>query len=82
MPMNLGNPDEYTIEQFALIIKELVGKLRSFCDEKKFFYLGSKAALEYKDPVIDDPKQRRPDITLAKSWLNWAPHVNSLFFFY
>jgi UDP-glucuronate decarboxylase len=40
------------------------------------FYLGSKAVLEYKDPVIDDPKQRRPDITLAKSWLNWAPHVN------
>jgi len=64
MPMNLGNPDEYTIEQFALKIKELVG---------------SKAPLEYKDAVIDDPKQRRPDITLAKSWLNWIPHVNFLF---
>jgi nucleoside-diphosphate-sugar epimerase len=64
MPMNLGNPDEYTIEQFALKIKELVG---------------SKAPLVYKDAVIDDPKQRRPDITLAKSWLNWIPHVNFLF---
>jgi len=61
MPMNLGNPDEYTIEQFALKIKELVG---------------STASLEYKDAVIDDPKQRRPDITLAKSWLNWAPYVS------
>ncbi|CAF4718954.1 unnamed protein product, partial [Rotaria magnacalcarata] len=33
----------------------------------------STAALEYHDAVVDDPKQRRPDITLAKSWLNWAP---------
>ncbi|CAF0886165.1 unnamed protein product [Adineta steineri] len=60
MPMNLGNPDEYTIEQFATKIKELVG---------------SQASIVYKDPVIDDPKQRRPDITLAKSWLNWEPKV-------
>ncbi|CAF3213133.1 unnamed protein product [Rotaria socialis] len=60
MPMNLGNPDEYTIEQFAFKIKDLVG---------------SKAPIVYKDPVVDDPKQRRPDITLAKSWLNWEPKV-------
>ncbi|CAF3705019.1 unnamed protein product [Adineta steineri] len=60
MPMNLGNPDEYTIEQFATKIKELVG---------------SQASIVYKDPVIDDPKQRRPDISLAKSWLNWEPKV-------
>jgi len=54
---------------------------RDFCSKKKericlLFNLGSKAPLEYKDAVIDDPKQRRPDITLAKSWLNWTPHVN------
>ncbi|CAF2119188.1 unnamed protein product [Rotaria magnacalcarata] len=60
MPMNLGNPDEYTIEQFAFKIKDLVG---------------SNAPVVYKDPVVDDPKQRRPDITLAKSWLNWEPKV-------
>ncbi|CAF3448135.1 unnamed protein product [Rotaria sp. Silwood1] len=60
MPMNLGNPDEYTIEQFAFKIKDLVG---------------SQAPIVYKDPVTDDPKQRRPDITLAKSWLNWEPQV-------
>jgi hypothetical protein len=38
--------------------------------------------LEFKDAVIDDPKQRRPDITLAKSRLNWAPHVNSVLYFF
>ncbi|CAF3444465.1 unnamed protein product [Rotaria sp. Silwood1] len=63
MPMNLGNPDEYTIEQFAFKIKDLVG---------------SQAPIVYKDPVTDDPKQRRPDITLAKSWLNWEPQVKEI----
>ncbi len=80
MPMNLGNPDEYTIEQFALIIKDLVGK--QFIAKKNDlnrYILGSQATLIYKDPVIDDPKQRRPDITLAKSWLNWEPKVNPFF---
>jgi len=61
MPMNIGNPDEYTIEQFANIIKDLVG---------------SHATLLHKDPVVDDPKQRRPDISLAKSWLNWSPKIS------
>ncbi|CAF4915964.1 unnamed protein product, partial [Rotaria sp. Silwood1] len=61
MPMNIGNPDEYTIENFALKIKDLVG---------------STAPLEFHDAVIDDPKQRRPDITLAKLWLNWTPRVS------
>ncbi|CAF1421448.1 unnamed protein product [Adineta steineri] len=37
--------------------------------------VGSKATLEYKDALVDDPKQRRPDITLAKTWLNWSPKV-------
>jgi len=78
MPMNLGNPDEYTIEQFAIKIKDLVGKLNLIFFKNEFFryFLESKASLVYKDPVIDDPKQRRPDITLAKSWLHWEPKVN------
>ncbi|CAF0756020.1 unnamed protein product [Didymodactylos carnosus] len=59
-PMNMGNPDEYTIEQFALIIKDLVG---------------SNSTLVFKEAVTDDPKQRRPDITLAKTLLNWQPTV-------
>lgn len=46
------------------------------------FYLGSHATLLHKDPVVDDPKQRRPDISLAKSWLNWSPKVNFRRFFF
>ncbi|CAF0733240.1 unnamed protein product [Adineta ricciae] len=61
MPMNIGNPDEYTIEQFAFKIRNLVG---------------SQASIVYKDPVVDDPKQRRPDITLAQTWLNWSPKIS------
>ena len=41
----------------------------------KVIILGSKASLQYTDAVVDDPKQRRPDITLAKTWLNWTPRV-------
>jgi UDP-glucuronate decarboxylase len=41
-----------------------------------FMTLGSDAKLVYKEPVVDDPKQRRPDIALANSWLNWAPKVD------
>jgi UDP-glucuronate decarboxylase len=77
--MNLGNPDEYTIEQFAIKIKNLVGRFKFIAwknDFRDFVFKGSQAKLVYKDPVIDDPKQRRPDITLAKSWLNWEPKVN------
>ncbi|CAF1369287.1 unnamed protein product [Didymodactylos carnosus] len=59
-PMNIDNPDEYTIEQFALIIKDLVG---------------ANSTLVYKEACTDDPKQRRPDITLAKTILNWQPTV-------
>ena len=77
MPMNLGNPDEYTIEQFAFKIRDLVGTFVfhvASCAANNA-RAGSSAPVVYKDPVIDDPKQRRPDITLAKTWLNWTPHV-------
>jgi len=37
MPMNLGNPDEYTIEQFAIKIKDLVGKLNLIFSKMTFF---------------------------------------------
>ncbi len=60
-PVNLGNPDEYKIIDFADKINHLVG------GEKRYNYL----------PLpIDDPKQRRPDITLAKDRLDWEPVVN------
>jgi UDP-glucuronate decarboxylase len=59
-PVNLGNPGEFTIKQLALRILELTG---------------SKSDLIFEPLPADDPKQRRPDITLAKSVLNWQPNV-------
>ena len=60
-PLNLGNPDEYAIQQLAEIILELTN---------------SKSKLVYKDLPSDDPKRRRPDITLAKKKLSWEPKTS------
>jgi UDP-glucuronate decarboxylase len=59
-PMNLGNPVEFTIRQLAEIVIELVG---------------SKSKLVNKPLPSDDPKQRQPDITLAKTTLGWEPKI-------
>jgi UDP-glucuronate decarboxylase len=59
-PVNLGNPGEFTIRQLA----ELVLKLT-----------GSKSNLVFRPLPQDDPKQRKPDITLAKAVLNWEPKI-------
>ncbi|MBL6668428.1 MAG: SDR family oxidoreductase [Crocinitomicaceae bacterium] len=59
-PVNIGNPSEISIAQFAEEIIELTGT------EQKVIY---------KDLPVDDPKQRRPDITLAKKILDWEPKV-------
>jgi UDP-glucuronate decarboxylase len=59
-PMNLGNPVEFTIRQLAEIVVGLVG---------------TKSRLVYKPLPDDDPKQRQPDITLAKEALGWEPKV-------
>lgn len=60
-PVNLGNPDEITISDFAEEIIKLTGT------EQKVIY---------KDLPKDDPKQRRPDISKAKEILNWEPKIN------
>lgn len=60
-PLNLGNPHEFTIGELA----ELVLKLTA-----------SKSKIIYKDLPQDDPKQRCPDIELAKSKLDWAPRIS------
>ena len=60
-PLNLGNPDEYAIQQLAEIILELTN---------------SKSKLVHKDLPGDDPKRRRPDITLAKEKLSWEPKTS------
>jgi UDP-glucuronate decarboxylase len=61
-PINLGNPEECTMISLAERIIELTN---------------SKSRIEYRDLPLDDPKQRKPDITKAQESLNWAP-VTSL----
>jgi dTDP-glucose 4,6-dehydratase len=60
-PVNIGNPDEISIADFAEEIVKLTGT-----DQK----------VVYKDLPKDDPKQRQPDISKAKSLLDWEPQVN------
>ena len=59
--INLGNPEEYKIIDFAQIIKELTN---------------SKSPIVFKPLPQDDPKQRKPDITKVKTTLKWQPKVN------
>ncbi|MEW6655034.1 MAG: UDP-glucuronic acid decarboxylase family protein [Bacteroidota bacterium] len=61
MPVNIGNPNEITIEDFAKEVIKLTG---------------SKSKLVYKDLPVDDPKVRQPDITRAKEILGWEPKVD------
>jgi len=59
-PINLGNPDEFTITELAnIIIKKT----------------NSSSAIVYKQLPEDDPKRRRPDITFAKQILKWEPNI-------
>lgn len=61
MPVNLGNPDEYTVKRFAEHIREITN---------------SDSKISYLPPTQDDPKQRRPDISTAKAMINWEPRVS------
>jgi UDP-glucuronate decarboxylase len=60
-PINLGNPQEFTMLQLASEIIKITG---------------STSAINFKPLPLDDPKQRRPDITLAREVLNWEPQIN------
>jgi dTDP-glucose 4,6-dehydratase len=59
-PVNLGNPREMTIKEFADEIIRITG---------------TRSAMEYKPLPVDDPKVRQPDITRAKEILGWEPRV-------
>lgn len=59
-PINLGNPTEYTVLDFANELNRV---------------LDTNVPIEFKDLPIDDPKQRRPDISRARAILNWEPKV-------
>jgi UDP-glucuronate decarboxylase len=60
-PVNLGNPVEFTIAELA---------------EKVIALTGSKSELVYQQLPVDDPMQRQPDISLARSKLDWSPKVD------
>jgi dTDP-glucose 4,6-dehydratase len=59
-PVNIGNPSEYTVNEFAQIALEVTG---------------SKSEIVHVPLPIDDPMQRRPDITLAREILKWEPTI-------
>ena len=60
-PVNLGNPSEFTIRELAEVVCELVGE---------------EPVFEHKPLPPDDPRQRQPDISLAREKLNWEPTIN------
>jgi dTDP-glucose 4,6-dehydratase len=60
LPVNIGNPNEFTILECAHTILKVTG---------------SKSELRFVDLPVDDPTRRRPDITKARTLLGWEPHV-------
>ena len=61
MPVNIGNPNEISLKDFAEEVLKLTG---------------SDVKIIYKPLPVDDPKQRRPDISKAKALLGWEPVVD------
>ena len=59
-PVNIGNPEEFSIRELAELVIELTG---------------SRSKLSYRPLPMDDPRQRKPDIGLAREKLGWEPHV-------
>jgi dTDP-glucose 4,6-dehydratase len=60
-PVNIGNPDEFTLLALAEAVLELTG---------------SDSPIVYAELPVDDPKQRQPDITRARDLLSWSPEVS------
>jgi len=60
-PVNIGNPDEFTLLELAQLVLELTG---------------SSSPIVFAELPVDDPKQRQPDITLARRLLGWSPEVD------
>ncbi len=61
LPVNIGNPDEFTILECAQMVLKVTG---------------SKSEIRYEPLPQDDPKQRRPDITKARQLLQWEPKID------
>ncbi len=60
LPVNLGNPEEFTVKDFAVYIKDITN---------------SNSSIKFLPATQDDPKKRRPDITVAKTNIGWSPQV-------
>jgi len=60
-PINMGNPHEITVKELAELVIEIIH---------------SKSTIIFKELPGDDPKKRKPDISLAKKYLNWTPKVS------
>jgi nucleoside-diphosphate-sugar epimerase len=60
-PVNIGNPDEWTMLELAKHLLAMVD--------------GSSSRIEFRPLPTDDPKQRRPDLTKARALLQWEPKV-------
>jgi dTDP-glucose 4,6-dehydratase len=60
-PVNIGNPTEYTVNEFAQIALEVTG---------------NQSEIVYEPLPVDDPMQRQPDITLARTLLGWEPTIS------
>jgi UDP-glucuronate decarboxylase len=60
-PVNLGNPGEFTISELAALVIDITG---------------SRSRIVHKPRPVDDPRQRRPDISLARAALDWTPVVD------
>jgi len=60
LPVNLGNPGEFTVMELAELIQKILGK---------------RAEITFMPPLEDDPKRRKPDIRRAKELLGWQPEI-------
>lgn len=69
-PVNLGNPKEVTIKEFAETISRLVNESGGSVTGEK---TGATAKIKYLPSVEDDPPRRKPDIERAKEKLGWEP---------
>jgi len=63
-PVNLGNPEEFTVLEFADMVLEIVGANKNETQS---------ATIVMKKGLIDDPRRRRPDISKAREKLGWRP---------
>ena len=68
-PVNIGNGDEFTIGEFAELVREIVEKVQDEDGDVR----SRRVGIVYEPMPTDDPQRRRPDTTRAKASLDWEP---------